>query len=262
MARKKVVVSSRVSRVAGRDGDSFGSPEVQEKTCLAHCKQKRYVVSKIIRELDVSGGTEMHKRELEDSLRAIEEGELDGIVVAKIDRFSRDMLGGLLAIDRIHKAGGFIVAVDDGIDTSEEGGSMGKLWLYILLAFADWYRLQRAEGFEVVKGRAVERGVHISGKVPVGYLKSDSGVLVEDPEMGPKIRQAFLMRAEKASLGEISVFLGDWSTTRTSQTLKNRVYLGEARQGKHVKPDAHEALVETHVFDIVQSLFRRSDVTG
>jgi DNA invertase Pin-like site-specific DNA recombinase len=267
---KSVTGYVRVSRVAGRSGDSFQSPDAQEDAIRAHCKARRLRVVDVVHELDASGGT-MRRPKLQALIRRIEAGELDGIVVARLDRFARTLLGGVGALEEIHAAGGFVQTVEGGIDTSTSGGAMGELQLNLLLTLAQWERTTRAEGFEVAKQRAVSRGVHISGTVPVGYLRPRRGARLEvDAAKASAVRDAFELRATGATLSEVARQLdhtlpggpsgsGAWNRGTVARLLGNRAYVGEARQGRHVQPQAHIAIVSETTFATVQALARHRE---
>jgi DNA invertase Pin-like site-specific DNA recombinase len=267
---KRVAGYVRVSRVAGRNGDSFQSPDAQADAIHPHCKARRLKVIEVARELDQSGGTMQrpHLRRLIDDIKA---GKLDGIIVHRLDRFARTLVGGIQTLEEIHAAGGFVQTVEGGIDTSETGGAMGELQLNLLLTLAQWERAVRAEGFEAAKARAVARGVHISGTVPVGYQRPEVGSRLElDPVKAPAIHDAFELRAGGAALGDVARFLnerlpggpsgdGVWNRATVTRLLGNPVYVGEARQGVHRLPGAHPPIVTQEVFDTVAALKRRAE---
>src|SRR4051794_10639641 len=97
----------RVSSVRGRDrdgGERFLSPTLQREQIEAWARLNDETLVEIYEELDVSGARS-NRPLLERALRRIEAGESDGLVVAKVNRFSRSLLGGLPAIDRIHRSG-------------------------------------------------------------------------------------------------------------------------------------------------------------
>ena len=265
---KRVAGYVRVSRVAGRTGDSFQSPDAQEESIRAHCKAHRLEVVDVVRELDESGGS-MARPKLQRLIAEVEAGTLNGIVVARIDRFARTLVGGVHALGEIHAAGGFVQTVEGGIDTSSTSGAMGELQLNLLLTLAQWERATRAEGFELAKVRAVSRGVHIAGKVPVGYLRPSKGARLElDPAKARAVRDAFELRANGATFGAVSRMLdvrlpggpsggGVWNRNTVTRLLSNPVYTGEARQGEHRRGDAHLPIVSRGIFDTVQALGRR-----
>ena len=64
----------RVSRVGGREGDSFISPRVQRQKIEAWAKLHDVVLGEVIEELDVSGGRAPEERGLEKLLKRCESG--------------------------------------------------------------------------------------------------------------------------------------------------------------------------------------------
>src|SRR3954451_14526410 len=104
MSPKKVTrpldIYVRVSDVRGRIGESFISPKEQEQRCRALAKARGYKVGQVFTDLDQSGG-KMERPELDNAIARIKGGASGGIIVAKIDRFSRTMLGGLATLEEI-----------------------------------------------------------------------------------------------------------------------------------------------------------------
>src|SRR5262245_15508073 len=102
----------RVSR--GMDGGraSFSSPDVQLETIARLAAFHGLEVGELVDELDVSGGKPIDERELGRLVRKVEAGESGGLLVWKVSRFSRNLLDGVTAADRIREAGGRIVGDD------------------------------------------------------------------------------------------------------------------------------------------------------
>lgn len=265
-----VVGYVRVSRVAGREGDSFQSPQTQEQAIRDLSERRGYAVSDVVHELDASGGT-MDRPELQRILTDIREGRVQGVVVYNLTRFARSLVGGVAAIEDVIRAGGFVVTCDGTVDTSSQAGPMADLVRNVLLSIAEMERGVRREGFENAKRNAVARGVHISGTVPVGYRRGEDARLVLDtPERVAAVREAFTMRAEGASLAAVSARLDEtipggpngnrakWLTRTVRQLLGNRVYTGQARQGEHTHEGAHPAIVDAQTFQRAQAVNRKA----
>jgi DNA invertase Pin-like site-specific DNA recombinase len=88
--------------------------------------------------VDVASGKSMRKRdELALALTALDAGEAQILIVAKLDRLSRSLLdfAGLMA--RSQAGGWSIVALDIGVDTSTVNG---ELIANIIMALAQWER--------------------------------------------------------------------------------------------------------------------------
>src|SRR5215207_6471812 len=93
----------RVSRVAGREGESFISPEVQRKKIEAWAELHEVQVGQWWEELDQSG-RRRDRPMFQEALRRCEAGETGGMVVARLDRFARSAVDALEAIKRLNEA--------------------------------------------------------------------------------------------------------------------------------------------------------------
>lgn len=237
----------RVSKVAGRSGDSFISPTVQRERIESWAQLNDAEVTWHEPELDVSGGT-MRRPIFDAILERVRSGQTDGVIVAKLDRFARTLVGALGTLEEFERHNAVLVSVADNLDLSTP---MGKAFLRILLVFAELERDRISESWKTAASNAVERGIHISSHVPTGYEKSAERRLVPNQD-APGIREAFLMRGALTSRTEIARRLdvlaprqgeGRWTAPMVERIIKNRVYLGYAYRGEQVNKHAHEPIV-------------------
>jgi len=250
----------RVSRVGGREGASYITEAVQEERCRALATARGLAVGRVFLDRDQSGG-KMVRPAFAVALDRIEGGVSGGMIVARLDRFARSLLGGLQTLEQIREAGGVVLTAEGDFDTST---STGELTLNLMLTLAQFELRRIRESWELARERAVARGVHISG-APAGYRRRADGRL-EPSEHADAVRRAFEMRAAGASQAEIARHLRSegvptasarraglsWSLRAVQLLLENRVYLGEVRSGVYVKKDAHRALVTRWLFRAVQ----------
>ena len=246
----------RVSKVAGRSGASFISPKVQRERCEAVAAAGGHRILRWFEDLDESGA-KSDRPGFQECLRLIEDGELDGIVVAKLDRFSRSVRHAAEALTRIDAAGGALISAEDSLDTSTP---MGRFALHMMLAFAELEWEQRKESWAVARSNAVGRGVHVASRTPTGYTKGADGRLVPG-EHAPRVADAFRLKAQGASWAELRRSMAgvptpygsvEWADRSLSHLLSNRVYLGEARSGEFVNPTAHEPIIDVGTFQLAQ----------
>ena len=255
----------RVSRVAGRTGDSFQSPRQQTDQIQGWADAHGHLLSEVVTELDVSGGRALKDRELERLVRLVESGDAEGIIVARLDRFARSLLHGLGAIDRIEKAGGVFVAVQDGFDLSTP---TGRLVLRIMLSLAE-FELDRIRGtFKASKADAVKRGLTVSSVAAFGYRRPGKGRPLQVVESEAEwVRRIFARRAAGDGWAKIAGELeaagvqtrygsSTWANRALRGIVRNRVYLGEARlvldrsTGDEITTrDAHPAIVSHQVWE-------------
>ncbi len=237
----------RVSKVAGRAGESFISPGVQRERIEAWgaLHDTRLVWHEP--ELDVSGGR-MDRPIFGQIMARIRAGETGGVVVAKLDRFARTLVGALGTLEEFERYNATLVSVQDNIDLSTP---MGKAFLRILLVFAELERDRISESWKTATASAIDRGIHIAKYTPIGYVKTPDKRLEPGPE-AEAIHAAFTMRAAHASRTEIARRLdtiaprpdeGRWTPPMVDRIIRNRVYLGHAYRGGQVNADAHPPLV-------------------
>ena len=123
----------RVSRVAGREGESFIAPEVQRKKIEQWAKLHEVTVERWWEELDQSGAKRARPM-FQQALERCEQGESSGIVVARLDRFARSAVDALESIKRLNDVGARLVSVEDNFDGSTP---MGRFAIGILSLIAE-----------------------------------------------------------------------------------------------------------------------------
>src|SRR5206468_3179143 len=152
------------------------------------------------------------------------------------NRFSRNVTGAARALERLEKVGGVLLAADLGMDTSTP---TGKLMRNVIFALGEFELDLIRESWQAATEKAIGRGVYIAGRVPVGYVRGDDGRLVVDTANADAVRYVFRARGAGHSWKAICEELDrehpqdgtSWTSQRLQWIVRNRVYLGEARQG-------------------------------
>jgi site-specific DNA recombinase len=249
----------RVSRRAGRHGESFISPEVQRQRIEGWATLHEVEIVQWWEEIDQSGA-KIERAMFQEALARCERGETGGIVVAKLDRFARSAVDALESIKRLNAVGARLVSVEDNFDGSTP---MGRFAIGILTLIAELELERIKENWTNAVTKAIARGVHISARPPTGYRRDENKRLVREEPAASFVAEAFRKRALGTSWTQIARFLEEngvypptgnkhWSTTGISSLLRNRAYLGEARSGAVVNREAHEAIVTQAEFDAAQ----------
>src|SRR4051794_19529536 len=114
----------RVSRKGKRDPDKWLTVPAQRRAIERWVKDHGHRLVDLREDIDVSGRLD-DRPNLEQLVAQVERGELGGLVVAKVDRFSRDLAYGAMVARRIERAGGTFVAADDGVVLSPNGRDFG-----------------------------------------------------------------------------------------------------------------------------------------
>ena len=242
----KAIGYIRVSRIDGREGGSFLSPTLQRASIERICDREGLELIDVVEELDASGG-DSSRPLWNRCIERIEKGEANALCVWNLDRFSRSIVDGFRAIQRIEDAGGRLISED---------GASSKLDRGLRLLMGEVYRDQARDGFRRAVSSAIERGVYIARRVPFGYVRdSETRRLVPNPETAPVLIQLFERRAKGESWVKLAAWLrengGSPTTSRTSvrEMVHNVAYLGWARQGEIINRKAHEPLVSQRLFD-------------
>lgn len=239
----------RVSQVGGRSGAGFQSPAQQREAIAAWASAHGETIAQWHEDLDQSGGT-MARPGMDAALERVQSGATGGIVVARLDRFARNLVGGLTTIEAIHGSGGRVVSVAESIDPATPAG---RMMLGVLLVMAEWQREQAAEGFRVAQQHATARGRYPAPPA-YGYVNDPAtGLRVIDPERAEAVRLAFEMRAAGAGWRTIAGELARrgyptargraWAPATVAQMVRRVAYIGRFERGGIVIDGAWEPIV-------------------
>jgi site-specific DNA recombinase len=246
-------IYTRVSEVGGREGESFGSPYEQEASCRSYAATRGWEIDEVVYDGDVSGSTPVDARDLGRLIRKCEAGESEGILCRHLDRFGRNMVEGMLAYKRLDACGTRLVAVADGIDSTDPGA---KTLLGFRLVMAeetyDRNRNARMNG----KERAVERGVY-AAIAPFGYERDAEGRLqpTADAEV---VRDIFRQRAEGVGFSEIARG-SSLSRSGVRRVVMNRAYLGEQRIPDPARRGEPRVVSQSHVPIVTESQWQAAN---
>ena len=263
MTAKKIDGYVRVSRIGGRAGDGYISPEVQREQISAFAALMGVEVDVWHDDQDYSGGN-IERPGFLEVIRRIESGETGGVIVARIDRFARSAPDGGAMVRRILDAGGIFAAAQERIDPTTD---FGKAMLNIMFVMAELQLDQLKSGWKTAKGRAIERGAHI-GPTPFGYRRIPRGQpgsgTLEPDDNAPAVAQLFSEAASGAGISDLARRMdelsprahgGLWTTSSINHMLRNRVYLGEVNYSTEQplrNSRAHEALVDPQTWQAAQ----------
>jgi DNA invertase Pin-like site-specific DNA recombinase len=134
---------------------------------------------------------------LQDALAKLRRGATDGLVIAKLDRLTRNVGDWQKLIDGYFgdKAGKQLFSVADSIDTRT---AAGRLVLNVLLSVAQWERETIGERTKDALQHKISKGERC-GKVRFGYkLAADGKTLVAVPAE----RQAIALMKELPTAGQ------------------------------------------------------------
>lgn len=145
-------------RVSKADGDGQGqSLRAQEEVIRREAERRGWTVVRIIHDNGHSGAT-IKRPGIREALALLNSHEADALVVARLDRFGRN-LGALTdVLEASHREQWCLVALDTGVDSST---SHGRLMLSIMMALAQWEREQTSDRTRAVLAAMKRRGERV-----------------------------------------------------------------------------------------------------
>jgi DNA invertase Pin-like site-specific DNA recombinase len=242
----------RVSHVGGRTGDRFHSPTEQIDEIAAWARRSKHIVEMLAPELDAKG-SDATRPTLRKAVDGIRDGTYSGVVVAYLSRAGRDLRLMLDLWDEVEHAGGAVHFARENIDASTPSG---RLHRNIMASIAQHELEERRAGFDRSRAATVQRGIWKQRQTPRGYSRDpDTRKLIPNEQAG-EVRQAFADRAGGRGISPIAQRLS-MTTSGVRAMLRNRVYLGELREGAYVNAAAHEPLVTVELFEAAQRAVSR-----
>jgi site-specific DNA recombinase len=272
--RLRCAIYTRKSTEEGLEQE-FNSLEAQREAAEAFIQSQRREGWIALPQLYDDGGftgANMDRPALIRLLHAVEAGELDCVVVYKVDRLSRSLLDFTRILSVFEKHNVSFVAVTQQFNTST---SLGRLTLNILLSFAQFERELIGERTRDKMSAARRKGKWVGGCPVLGYdVDPDGGRLVVNEEEAERVRTIFALfeehRTVRLTLAEIERRgwrLKSW-TRKTGQfraggpfalnslrrLLTNVLYTGAIRHNGQLYPGEHPAILAPGTWERVQSM--------
>jgi site-specific DNA recombinase len=269
---RRCAIYTRKSSEEGLD-QSFNSLDAQREACEAYIKSQSHegwqLVPKPYDDGGYSGGS-MERPGLKALIADVEKGEINIVVVYKVDRLTRALADFAKIVDVLDKRGASFVSVTQQFNTTS---SMGRLTLNVLLSFAQFEREVTGERIRDKIAASKKKGMFMGGYAPLGYDIKDRALVVNESEAAT-VRTIF---ARFVDLGAVPALLDDlrrrglsskrWTSrpgvehggapfTRGAlyHLLRNRLYLGQTRHRDTYYPGAHKAIVPKAVWDKANAL--------
>ena len=202
------------------------SMQEQKRQISGNAMSHNLVIEQFIEDGGVSGADPFFARLSANSV-TLQQG--DTVIVAKLDRFSRDLLDALQSIKKCKELGVKLIINGHG-DVTDSSNIYAQLMLEILCSFAGHERRVLKERQK--QGQAAKRkaGGHLGGSAKFGYAIQGTGqaaVLVAKPEEQAALKYAKEMRATGISFRAISAILKTSHKVIVSHEAIRRALQGE-----------------------------------
>lgn len=264
MTPQRIAGYVRVSSARqAKEGQSLAEQTAQ---LCSYCVARGWPEPHIYREEGVSAAA-TRRPALTRLLRAVRAGDVDLVMVKKVDRLSRSLVDFEKTHDLLEKHHVDLVSLQENFDSTT---AVGRAVLRVVLTFAQLEREQVSERTRDVMAHLARQGRYTGRYIPWGYDLMDGRLVVNEAE-ARLVRMAFETYLRVGSLsGTASVLNGLGATTKARtaasgravggrpftktilhRVFHHRVYLGEVKHRGEWFPGEHVGLVDEGVFERV-----------
>lgn len=269
----KVLRCAVYTRKSTEDGleQEFNSLDAQREACEAYILSQRHegwtLVPGRYDDGGYSGGN-MERPGLKALMAEIDAGQIDVIVVYKVDRLTRSLADFAKIVERLDAKEASFVSVTQAFNTTT---SMGRLTLNVLLSFAQFEREVTGERIRDKIAASKKKGIWMGGPLPLGYQVIERK-LVPVPEEAERVRTIMRRYLEIRNVPRlIEILRAEGVVTKVQQRvsgphrggipfargslfhlLKNPVYRGKIVHKGKVYDGEHEPIVDEDLWARVQ----------
>lgn len=263
----------------------FNSLDAQRESAEAYiASQKNEGWVTLPRRYDDGGytGGNIERPALRQLLADIDSGNVDCVVVYKVDRLSRSLMDFSKIVETFERHSVSFVSVTQHFNTTH---SMGRLTLNILLSFAQFEREIIGERIRDKIAASRKKGKWTGGTPVLGYdVDRSNGTpkLVINPAEASRVRRIFELYLEQGTLLAVVAELDrrEWRskvwTTRGGKhrgnlpidkchlhgILTNLLYAGKVRHKEEVYAGEHEAIIPDDLFQRVRAQLQKNRNAG
>ena len=277
-ARLRCGIYTRKSSEEGLEQD-FNSLDAQREACEAFIASQRREGWALVGEMYDDGGfsgATMERPAFHRLLSDVSAGQIDVVVVYKVDRLTRSLSDFAKIVDLFDRHAVSFVSVTQQFNTTT---SMGRLTLNILLSFAQFEREVTGERIRDKIAASKKKGMWMGGQPSLGYDVKDRKLIVNTTE-AETVRHIFRRYYELKSVRELKEDLDAASIVSKVRTasdgsryggqplsrgalylmLQNRIYRGEIVHKGKSYPGEHEAIVDEALWNNVQAILAQNRV--
>lgn len=276
----RCAIYTRKSTSEGLDQD-FTSLDAQRESAESFIKSQRSEGWQLLpTRYDDGGftGANIDRPALQKLISDIKDGQIDCVVVYKVDRLSRSLLDFVQLLELFEKHNVAFVSVTQAFNTNT---SMGRLTLNVLLSFAQFEREIISERTRDKIAAARKKGKWIGGRPILGYdLNRDSRSLILNPKEVKLVREIFEFYIKERSLLSVAKILNKrgiltkkyvtkigksfggipFKNTQVRFIIKNVLYTGKVSYKGELYDGLHEAIIDEDTFNKAQSILAENKI--
>ncbi len=250
-------IYGRVSTTEQAEGHSI---EAQLRITREFAERKEWIVVREYTDPGFSGSTDERpgfQQMINDALT----GDIQVIAFHKLDRFSRSISDILKYFHKLENLGILLASATEPFDFTTPHG---KAHFHMLAVFAQWYIDNLSAETKKGKKQRALKGFY-NGRLPFGYVRSDTGIAQVVPEEAEVILKAYeayatgnytdRQTAELINSFGIPTRRGrNWSKDSVRDFLQNEFYTGQVKYKGDILPGRHEAIISQELFDRCQQV--------
>ncbi|MED5041752.1 recombinase family protein [Geobacillus stearothermophilus] len=236
--------------------EGFSIPAQRERL-RAFCESQGW---EIVQEYIEEGWSakDLDRPQMQRLLKDIKKGNIDIVLVYRLDRLTRSVLDLYLLLQTFEK---YNVAFRSATEVYDTSTAMGRLFITLVAALAQWERENLAERVKLGIEQMIDEGKKPGGHSPYGYKfdKDFNCTIIEDE--ANVVRMIYRMycdgygyRSIADRLNELGVkprIAKEWNHNSVRDILTNDIYIGTYRWGNKVVLNNHPPIIS-------ESLFRKA----
>lgn len=264
----RCAIYTRKSTEEGLEQD-FNSLDAQREACEAYIKSQQHegwiLGDKQYNDGGFSGGT-LERPAIKELFKDIEAGEVDIVVVYKVDRLTRSLMDFSKIVELFDKQNASFVSITQHFNTTT---SMGRLTLNILLSFAQFEREVTGERIRDKVAASKKKGMWMGGRVPIGYLRVDKKLKI-DTIKSCTVKTIFEKYIEFKSVGKLKEYLENTNIKSKSglpfskgnlyKILSNKIYISLITHKNNTYNGEHKPIIDFETFEKVQNLLQENRI--
>jgi site-specific DNA recombinase len=266
----RCAIYTRVSDDQGLERD-FNSLDAQYDAAQSYIRSQAYAGWELLPERYDDGGFSgsiIDRPALRRLLDDVGAGEIDVIVVYKVDRLTRSLAHFAKLVELFDTHNISFASVTQPFNTTT---SMGRLTLNVLLSFAQFEREIASERIRDKMAASKRKGIWVGGPIPLGYQTNNRKISINKPE-AEQVRMIFTKYLELGTLRLLMAYLVKrnvttkprilksgkmrgalpFTTSGLSYMLRNRFYVGEVVFRGETFKGPQEAILDRKLFNAVQ----------
>ena len=247
----RAALYARVSTLQQTDKDSIPA---QVDALKKYAEEHNYEIQDIYIDDGISGSLLAERDELQRLLENVENGNVDIILICKLDRWFRSVKHYLTVQEILDRHN---VPWKTIWESYETVSPTGRLMVTQMLAFAEYECANTSLRINKTFDYKKKSKEILSGKIPYGYKIQDKHLVI-DPEKADIVRRVFQTYISTGGVSETLRRTEGLGLPRTQRAIKlllqNRKYIGEC----YGIENYHEAIIDKDTFALVQDMLNRN----